>query len=320
MAKYIQPEIKTQAGPVSPRLDRLMLVLEGNEKGAWVIPVLPIYLPHSGITCNMVQVMDDVSHGGWLQADPETFWNAISLRRHELEKSRGELRETLRNYGLNPVKDEVTDTSHEGQENLLREIEAEPYELLVIGCRNPQMAEEEKPYQSPVSGYAGYLAGHSTSSVLMLKKPPKILNGRLKVMFATDGTEASARAAGRVSRYLRADNTDITIITVLNPVYMENPIIAPYVNVPAIDEAFNQNGRLILETTRGILESQGLTVTREYFTLGSPVWELLDQIEREDPDLVVVGSHNRQGVAAWFLGSVSQRVVQTTRQSVLLIR
>ncbi len=60
MAEQIKTETKPGTGSVSARLDRMMLVLEGNERGAWVIPMLPIYLPHTGISCNLVQVMDNV--------------------------------------------------------------------------------------------------------------------------------------------------------------------------------------------------------------------------------------------------------------------
>jgi len=299
-----------------PLLEKATLVLEGNELAAWSLPIAMRMVPLEGVRCTLVQAMANVSQGGWIHAEPDTFWNAISERRQVLQETRQQYSQQLVSISGRPVEEWVSDTSHEGQEQLLERLEAEQTDLLIVGCR--EQGGLQKPYKT--SAYATHLATHAPCSTLLVKRPFLPEREKPKLLFATDGSEASIRAAGQVSTFVRADVMDVVVVTVLNPVYLENPIIGPYINTQAVDEAFTQNSEMILEGARAILESQGLSVSRTYFTLGTPSWELMNQIKLEDPDLVVVGSHNRKGPISWFLGSVSYRVVQSGQHSVLVVR
>lgn len=53
---------------------------------------------------------------------------------------------------------------------------------------------------------------------------------------------------------------------------------------------------------------------------GSPAWEVVEQSESFDADLIVVGSHGRSVVGRFFLGSVSQKVLTEARCSVRVAR
>jgi nucleotide-binding universal stress UspA family protein len=64
---------------------------------------------------------------------------------------------------------------------------------------------------------------------------------------------------------------------------------------------------------RGV--SADVTVRR-----GSPAAVILDQAEADHADLVVVGSHGKDAVARFLIGSVSERVARYARTSVLVAR
>jgi nucleotide-binding universal stress UspA family protein len=52
---------------------------------------------------------------------------------------------------------------------------------------------------------------------------------------------------------------------------------------------------------------------------GEPPPALLTEIERQQPDLVVMGTHGRSGLGRWVYGSVTEGVVGHARQPVLLV-
>ena len=53
---------------------------------------------------------------------------------------------------------------------------------------------------------------------------------------------------------------------------------------------------------------------------GSPSWELLQEAEEWQPDLVVVGSQGRSALGRFFLGSVSKKLATESRSSVRVAR
>ena len=63
----------------------------------------------------------------------------------------------------------------------------------------------------------------------------------------------------------------------------------------------------------------GWTVAAEA-TCGSPAWEVIMKADGWKPDLVVVGSHGRNALGRFVLGSVSQKVLTEARTSVRVAR
>ena len=53
---------------------------------------------------------------------------------------------------------------------------------------------------------------------------------------------------------------------------------------------------------------------------GPAGFEILKAIEREGVDLVVIGTHGRQGLSRFFLGSVAEKVVRGSSVPVLTVR
>ena len=52
---------------------------------------------------------------------------------------------------------------------------------------------------------------------------------------------------------------------------------------------------------------------------GMPSGTILDTIEELEPDLIVMGTHGRQGVSHAFLGSIAEKVVRSSKIPVLTV-
>ena len=77
--------------------------------------------------------------------------------------------------------------------------------------------------------------------------------------------------------------------------------------------------REYLEATAKRLEAESVQVTWESLS-GDPWRQLLRYAERDTPDLIIMTTHGRGGLARWFYGSVADRLLTAARMPMLLIR
>ncbi|RDZ98554.1 universal stress protein, partial [Haloferax sp. Atlit-6N] len=63
----------------------------------------------------------------------------------------------------------------------------------------------------------------------------------------------------------------------------------------------------------------GVDVERDV-VMGIPQDQILDQIERADADVVVMGTHSRSGIDRYLIGSVTERVMRHASVPVLTVR
>ena len=69
----------------------------------------------------------------------------------------------------------------------------------------------------------------------------------------------------------------------------------------------------------GVAADAGLSDAERRVTIGDPAEQLADLAEKEDADLIVVGSRGRGAVKAVFLGSVSHSLIGVARCPVLIV-
>ena len=60
--------------------------------------------------------------------------------------------------------------------------------------------------------------------------------------------------------------------------------------------------------------------TSALFTTGSPWHQIMHAIETTKPDLVVMGTHGREGLKRLLLGSVAEKIVRVSPAPVLTVR
>lgn len=132
-----------------------------------------------------------------------------------------------------------------------------------------------------------------------------------RILVAYDGSDAARRALKRVPRLAAADG-DVTVLMV---VHAGLTSLGPRPLDPSAVEAAQRT----LEEAYTFLTEQGVRVRAER-AVGDPGERILEEAERRETDLVVVGSHGKRFVQRVVLGSVSAKVVGHARCDVLVVR
>lgn len=85
------------------------------------------------------------------------------------------------------------------------------------------------------------------------------------------------------------------------------------------DEAAMEHAEEVLEEARRLGEDHGAEVDTARGQ-GRPERLIVSHAEKHDHDLIVIGSHGRDGLARVLLGSVAEKVVRRSPVPVLVVR
>ena len=140
------------------------------------------------------------------------------------------------------------------------------------------------------------------------------------ILVPIDGSPTSELAVDKAIGLAKAFDSAVTTIYVVDPY--------PFTGVGA-DFAYGQGQYLnaakahatdSLAHARKTMEQAGVKVTTATVEAHSPWRGILEAAESGSADLIVMGSHGRNGIEKLVLGSVAQRVVSHTKLPVLLVR
>lgn len=253
-----------------------------------------------------------------IQADPaeeaHNFGSSVAEMETVLRDYKARLQDQLTLAGFRIVNEVNSGTRDQNRKALTALLEDTEQDLLVILSTPPQ------DEHAKASHFAYTLATHAPTSVLMLRRPTTLDAGPISVMMGVDGSEASMNAARKLGEYVDVSQIALEMVTVQSPIYQENAVLAPYVNQEALDEALEVNGNMIFEIVADIVQTQGVPLIERTRILGSPATELGNLAQRKHPDLIVVGSHNRTGVFAWLMGSVSSQLLHWDTHNLLVVK
>jgi nucleotide-binding universal stress UspA family protein len=147
---------------------------------------------------------------------------------------------------------------------------------------------------------------HVSCSVLVVREPPTMIR---RIVLAVDGSTASKRAVQFLVKTMTPGARPEAPITVTVTHVM------PFLNYPELREA----GKRMVEDCSAKLLRAGYQVD-QVPTIGNPADEVLKTADAHDADVIVTGAKGLGAVSRFLLGSVSTRVVQHARCSVLVVR
>ena len=79
-------------------------------------------------------------------------------------------------------------------------------------------------------------------------------------------------------------------------------------------------GRRIVERAEQYARQKGVNSVKTMLADGDPAAMIVDTADRENPDLLIMGSRGLSGIRELFMGSVSHKVSHSARCSVLIVK
>ncbi len=141
-----------------------------------------------------------------------------------------------------------------------------------------------------------------------------------RVLVAVDGSETSLLALSYAVELATAFGSELTLLSVVDKSKL--PFSAEY-GLEA-KESYERLGRSVLknleEVTLGLEGSHPDLRFVSRVEEGRPAKIIVDVAEEEDFDLIVMGSQGFGFIAGWFLGSVSNEVVNTCTKPLLVVK
>lgn len=140
-----------------------------------------------------------------------------------------------------------------------------------------------------------------------------------RLFVADDGSEAGAAALNEAIGLAKSEGSELHIVFVA---YFPKTFGHPIVNLAAVEEALEEEGRLILERAAAKAQAVGVTASTAMVAAArEPISAtLLAEATKWQADLIVMGTHGRRGIGRAVLGSVAESLLRTTLLPVLLVR
>jgi nucleotide-binding universal stress UspA family protein len=139
------------------------------------------------------------------------------------------------------------------------------------------------------------------------------MNDSMRILLAADGSDASLAASQAVAKTTWPANTEVKIVSVINPIIYSLEEIGVFRN-KRTERAHKAIGQAMSELKHTSLEVSGEVIA------GTIVRQLIDRARRWNADLIVLGAHERRGLNRLLLGSTSTSVANQAQCSVRVIR
>jgi nucleotide-binding universal stress UspA family protein len=140
-----------------------------------------------------------------------------------------------------------------------------------------------------------------------------------RIMVATDGSESAKDAVATAIGLARLDKTKLYAVHVISLGFL-------YESLPTdeeLEEAYREKIMTEGKQATAYVENAGRAANIEVEPVilrGVPAEEIIGFAEKNDIDLIIMGTHGRTGIQKFLLGSVAEKVVRHATKSVLVVR
>lgn len=136
----------------------------------------------------------------------------------------------------------------------------------------------------------------------------------MRILFCTDGSEISSNSFYNVTQFIKGAVIDS--ICVIDWGFLPNSL---NIDSDNYSKTYENIADSVLNYAQKMIEEKGFTVGNLIKSFGSAAEAILEQLQKENYDLVVLGSHGKKGIQKW-LGSVSRQVVSNTTVPIFISR
>lgn len=142
-----------------------------------------------------------------------------------------------------------------------------------------------------------------------------------KILVPIDGSEPSTRGLDEAIKIAKIQGSQLRLVHIVNEFILDITYSAGYLPQNLI-ESLVKAGRSVLDTAESAAKKEGVKVESVLIeSIGGRAGELIvAQAKVWQPDLIVMGTHGRRGLARIALGSDAEQVLRLSPVPVLLVR
>jgi nucleotide-binding universal stress UspA family protein len=143
-----------------------------------------------------------------------------------------------------------------------------------------------------------------------------------RIMVAADASEASKLALKEAIRLARDQKAELRVIHIVDENYVNSS--ETHIDYASLWQAYREEGLKFLDKISKKLRQAKVTFDCQLIELKPFTGKIAEKIVSESQtwsaDLLVLGTHGRQGLNHFILGSVAESVIRIATTPVLLIR
>ncbi len=140
-----------------------------------------------------------------------------------------------------------------------------------------------------------------------------------KILLTTDGSERSEAAVDQAVELTRKFDAELHILYVVDiGIDSSYGSVADLMSQLESVENFEEIGERTTKSIREKVEEKGLN-PEIAIERGVPHKKILDYADKEDIDLVIMSTHGRSGLDRMLLGSVTEKVIRSSKIPVLTV-
>lgn len=142
-----------------------------------------------------------------------------------------------------------------------------------------------------------------------------------KILVPVDGSETSTRGLNEAIKIAKAQGSELRLVHIVNEFILDVTYSAGVFPQNLI-ESLVKTGRSILDAAESAAKKAGVKADSVLIeSIGGVAADLiLAQAKSWQPDLIVMGTHGRRGLARLALGSDAENVVRAATVPVMLVR
>jgi nucleotide-binding universal stress UspA family protein len=147
-----------------------------------------------------------------------------------------------------------------------------------------------------------------------------------KILVAFDGSEPSKRALDLAAKTAAMFKGELIIVTVVPrvtlPIFAEEGIGSlRAADINGYDAKMNELYRISLEKAETEVRTRYPNLKFEALLLkGRPSATIVEEAEKRDANLIIIGSRGLGGIVGWILGSTSRNVVNQCTKPILIVK
>ncbi len=243
----------------------------------------------------------------------EAGYEYVEVYKHNKIENLEKIKQYLETKGLRVRK--TFCPAGEPAEEILRQSQKGNYDLLITGSRREFWVKW-------LGSTSRKIVSKSHTPVFIARKTEKIIPAEAAkhVLFAVDGTENSRNSIRKAPEILDFTGSTIEILYVKQgKESLPVEITSDKEWLGRILEAEEKNAREIIDNASLILAQRGLKTDSKTVLEGDPATKIIEYSQSPGKDLVIMGTHGREGFSSLLLGSVSKRVLDNTYCPVIIL-